>query len=98
MIHKVFTVWDSKVEAYLTPVCSRTKGEFLRGFAETCNNPKSTIGAYPADYHAFELGEFDDAQGTFNLHKAPLNLGCALEFVRPSATTEGDAPIRPAAA
>lgn len=98
MILNVFTVYDSKVQAYLQPVYCRNKGEFIRGFTETCNNPSSQIGSNPADYHAFELGEWDDVKCCFNLLSAPVNIGCALEFVRPSAVAEGVLPIRPAAA
>ena len=83
MLMKIYSVYDSKVEAYLPPLFYKSKGEFLRAFAEAANDVKSNIGKYPADYTAFELGSWDDSSSSFDLHKTPLSLGVALEFVRP---------------
>lgn len=81
---KVFTVFDSKVGAYLPPLFMKSKGEFLRGFAEASNDVKSNIGKYPEDFFAFELGSWDEVKCSFDLHAAPVSLGCAREFVRPA--------------
>ena len=80
MILKLFSIYDSKVEAYLPPVYFKSKGEFLRAFAEACNDVKSNIGKYPADYTAFELGDWDDGTCSFKFHTAPISLGTAIEF------------------
>lgn len=82
MIYKVFSVYDSKVEAFLPPLFFKSKGEFLRAFAETANDEKSNIGKYPADYTAFELGSWEDSSANFDLHKTPISLGLAVEFVK----------------
>ena len=75
MIMKVFSVYDSKVEAYLPPLFYKSKGGFLRAFGEACNDSKSSIGKYPADYTAFELGTWDDNTAKFVPHATPLSLG-----------------------
>lgn len=80
MILKMFSVYDSKVEAYLPPLFYKSKGEFLRAFAEAVNDPKSNIGKYPSDFTAFELGSWDDHGSVFDLHKTPMSLGVAIEF------------------
>nr|QJB19801.1 MAG: nonstructural protein [Microvirus sp.] len=85
MLFKVYSVYDSKVEAYLPPLFMKSKGEFLRAFAETANDPKSGIGKYPSDYTAFELGTWDDATSKFSLHPTPISLGVAIEFVEQRA-------------
>jgi len=82
MLLKVYSVYDSKVEAYLPPLYFKSKGEFLRSFAEAANDPKSNIGKYPADYTAFEIGEWDDSNCSFKLHKALISIGTANEFVK----------------
>lgn len=84
MQYKVYSIFDSKVEAYLPPLFFKSKGEFLRAFAEAANEPKSNIGKYPADYTAFEIGTWDDSKCTFDLHKTPVSLGVAIEFVKES--------------
>lgn len=81
MLHKIFCVFDSKVGAYLPPLFFKSKGEFLRAFAEACNEPKGNIGKYPADFTAFELGSWDDFNCNFTLHKTPISLGVGIEFV-----------------
>jgi len=82
MIYKIFSVYDSKAEAYLPPLFMKSKGEFLRSFAEAANDPKSSLGKYPGDYTGFELGTWDDSNCNFTLHKTPISLGVAQEFVK----------------
>lgn len=77
---KLFTVYDSKTETYLRPFCLLTKGEAIRGFSETSNDPQSQICKYPADFTLFELGEFDDQTATLKPYDAKINLGNGLEF------------------
>ncbi len=81
MIIKVFTVYDSKAEAYLQPFYSQSKGSAIRSFQEAVNDPKSNIGKYPADFTLFELGSFDDSNCRFVLNSTPTNLGLGLEFL-----------------
>ena len=82
MIINVYTVWDNKVEAYLQPFFSPTKGSAIRAFSEVVNDRSHVFGKNPADYVLFELGSFDDSKGSFNLHAAPVSIGVAVEFVR----------------
>jgi len=80
MIFKVYSVYDSKVEAYLPPLFMKSKGEFLRAFTKAANDEKSQIGEYPQDYTAFEIGSWDDGSCKFELHKTPISLGVAIEY------------------
>ncbi|QGH72845.1 MAG: DNA binding protein [Microviridae sp. ctjyu33] len=80
MILKVFTVYDSKVEAFLPPFFMKSKGEAVRGFTEVCNDSKSNFFKYPEDYTLFEVGSFDDATGKFDLHKTLVSIGLGVEF------------------
>jgi hypothetical protein len=77
----IYTVYDSKAECYLSPFYCKSKGEALRSFAEIANDKQSQIGKYPEDFTMFELGEFDDSNAEFKMHKASIALGCAIEFV-----------------
>nr|WAE43897.1 MAG: nonstructural protein [Microviridae sp.] len=82
----IYSVYDSKVEAYLPPLFMKSKGEFLRSFAEAANDPKCNIGKYPADFTAFELGSFDDSNARVLSLPAPVSLGVAIEFKRPEGS------------
>ena len=83
MLLKIFSVYDSKVGAYMQPFFMRSKGEAIRGFTEIANDGKSSISVHPEDYTLFELGEFFDDSGVLSAHKTPISIGLALDFVRP---------------
>lgn len=82
MKFKICSVWDSKVEAYLPPLFFKSRGDFLRSFAEAANDLKSNIGKYPGDFTAFEVGTWDDSNSSFDLYKTPVSLGLGVEFVK----------------
>lgn len=86
MLLKVFTVYDSKAEAYLQPFYGKSRGEALRSFIEAANDKQSNIGKYPEDFTLFDLGEFDDSNCTFNLLSVSVPLGRAIEFIKAPAT------------
>lgn len=81
MITKMFTVYDSKADLYLSPFSFKTPAEALRGFTETANDPASSIGKHPEDYILFEIGTYDDQTGQYVCidHKS---LGKALDYVK----------------
>jgi hypothetical protein len=79
MVLKVFSVYDSKVEAYLQPFYMRSKGEALRAFGEVVNSQDHLFSRHPADYTLFEIGEFDEGKGDFTMHTHKTPLGTALE-------------------
>lgn len=80
MQHKVFSVYDSKVEAYLPPVFNTSRGAMLRAVEEAVNNKDHQFSKYAADYTLFELGTFEDTTCTFQFHLSPLSLGNLVEF------------------
>lgn len=82
MILKMFTVYDSKTEAYLPPIYHRSRGEALRAFEATTNMDDHQFNKYPADFTLFEIGEFDDSTCTIETLSAHINLGKALEFLK----------------
>lgn len=84
MILKVYSVYDSKVEAYLKPFYMQSKGEACRAFQEIANDKSSAVGKYPADFTLFELGEWNDSNCVFTMYKAPFSIGLALEFLNAS--------------
>lgn len=83
MIYKVYSIFDSKLEAYMLPQCRRSRGEVLREFTDAVNNdnPDNGIGKHPEDFHLFEIGEYDDQTGMVQ-SCTPVSLGCAIEFVK----------------
>lgn len=83
MIIQIFATWDSKAEAFLQPFFFLSKGQAIRSFDDAVNDPKSQMCAHAEDFSLFHLGSFDDADASFDLLKAPVSLGRALEFKKP---------------
>jgi len=74
---KVFSVFDSKVQAYARPFYLRTLPEAVRSFQAACDDSRSELSQHPEDYSLTELGEYDDETGMFTNLRAPINHGTA---------------------
>ena len=81
MIHKMFTVYDSKAEAYLQPFFSSTTGLAIRSFTEAVNQNDHQFSKYPEDYTLFEIGSYNDEDGSFDILDAKKSIGLAVDFV-----------------
>lgn len=77
-----FSIFDSKVEAYLPPFYLQSKGEAIRAFTDASNDTQHRIGKHPSDYTLFELGEWDEKTAQFIPHATPMSLGVAIEFTK----------------
>lgn len=80
MTQKVFTVYDSKVGAYMQPFFMRSKGEALRAFESAVNDPQTMFCKHPQDYVLFEIGEYDELHGLLIPHSAPQSVVVAIEL------------------
>ena len=93
MIQYVYSIYDSKAEAYLRPFFVPTKGLALRSVGDEVNNPSSNLHKYAQDYTLFEIGEYDDSTGIITMHKTHINLGMLHELIiksdqRPTSSLE----------
>lgn len=77
---KIFTVYDSKAEAYLQPFFAKTTGLATRDFEAASNSEDHQFYKYPGDYTLFELGTFNENSAKFTQTGAPLNLGTAISY------------------
>ncbi|UIB81480.1 nonstructural protein [Flyfo microvirus Tbat2_160] len=80
MILKIFTIYDSKVEAYMQPFFMQSKGAALRAFTDTISDRSTQFSKHPQDFTLFEIGEYDDSTGTLLNYDAKISLGVAVEF------------------
>lgn len=79
---KIFSVYDSKSEAYMQPFFSPTKGSAVRSFIDSIQDHNTIFCKHPEDYTLFEIGEFDDSTGILITLTTPISLGLALEYVK----------------
>ena len=63
MKDRIFTVYDSKVEAYMQPFFQKGLGQALRTFTDMVNNPEHPFHKHAEDYTLYELGTFDEVTG-----------------------------------
>ncbi len=77
----VFTVFDSKVGAFLTPFFCKNRAVALRSFTSACQDVKTDFHRYAGDYTLFEIGEWDAEKGNWIQHESKLSLGLASEFI-----------------
>lgn len=83
---KMFAIHDSKAEAYLQPFTMRSKGEALRAFENTVNDPSTAFYKHSADYTLFEIAEYDEEKGEVLPNSIRVALANALELKKSSPT------------
>ncbi len=81
MMIKVFTIHDSKANAYLPPFFMNQEGQAIRTFTDCINSPKHQFSHHPQDYTLFTIGEFNDQTAGFTYKAAPISLGNGVEFI-----------------
>jgi hypothetical protein len=89
---KIFTVYDSKAEAYLSPFHEKATGSAIRSFETAVNDPQSSFNKFPADFTLFEIGAFDELTGRVTSLTANLNLGNAVAFLKTPDHTKWNKP------
>ena len=77
---KIFSVHDSKAEAYLPPIYFKTSAEAIRAFESSVQDEKTQFNKYASDYTLVELGLFDENSGTITTSQIPRILANASEF------------------
>lgn len=67
----IYAIYDSGVQAFVSPFFARAKGEAVRNFMEIVKDGKSLIAQYPGDFALYDLGEFDDVTGNVTSGSGP---------------------------
>ncbi len=80
----IFSIYDSKADAYLQPFFTANKATAIRSFSDLVNDPNSHFGKHAADFVLFEIGAYDDQRGVLLSHEANINLGVGIEFQQPA--------------
>ncbi len=93
MIHQVYTIYDSKVDAHLPPFYAQTDAAAVRMFTECATDPEHAFGKFGADYTLFHLGTYCDLTATFKLTNAHNNLGTALQAAQTRQWLGNVAPV-----
>lgn len=93
----VYAVFDSKAEAFGTPMFLLTKGMALRGFSDACADPASPMAKHPEDYVLHQIGTYEQNSGKLSPLPQPLFVVAAssiCSLLRPEPGSA--APVQPA--
>lgn len=75
MKHSIFTIYDSKAQAFLQPFFSVNLATAARACADVVADPATPFNKHPEDYVTFQIGHFDDLTGEITPTNVPVNLG-----------------------
>lgn len=89
MVIKVFSVYDVKAGAYMTPFFAQTSGIAQREFMLACRKEGHIFNDSPADYTLFELGEFKPDSGALE-GRIPERMITGLECLQYEDPTQED--------
>lgn len=78
----IFSVFDSKIDAFIQPFYAQTEGEACRMFETAASDETHQFNRHAGDYTLFYFGYFCNEKGDFVILDVPKNLGLALTYVR----------------
>lgn len=84
----IFTVRDSKADAYLVPYHMPNVPLAVRIMANSVNDPEHPFCLNPEDYSLYEIGVFDELTGKVTPHEAPIHILNLVELKKHLETTE----------
>lgn len=87
---KMFSVYDSKTEAFLQPFYALATGAAVRMFESAAADREHHFHKHAADFTLFEIGAFNEDTGQLTALLSHINLGNALTFYS-HHTTDGRA-------
>jgi len=70
MKQKVYTIYDSKLEIYNSPFLALNKGHAIRLITKMVQREDHDFCVHAKDFTMFEIGEYDDSSGRFDLYSA----------------------------
>lgn len=79
---KMFSIFDSKVQAYMAPVFLRSTGEAERAFSASVADQSSNFCKFPEDFTLFEVGSWDDQTCVVDLLPTPHPVAKAIQFIK----------------
>jgi len=81
MLHSMFSIYDSKVGAYLPPFYMQTKPAAIRAITDTISDPNHQFAKHPEDYTLFYLGTYEDNTSKFTVEETPQSICVLLELI-----------------
>lgn len=71
---RVFSLWDSAANAYMTPFYLPAAGLAIRQLQDAMQKPDTVLHSHPEHFTLYELGFFEPATGIHTLHQGPQSI------------------------
>lgn len=78
----VVAVRDRALDSFGSPIFVVATGQAIRSFSDEVNNPESPFAKHPDDYDLYQLGMFDQDEGTLVPIGTPKLLVIGKDLVR----------------
>lgn len=77
----IYAIYDSKAEAFMTPIFVDKDGQALRDFQDAVMNKDSVFNRHPEDYTLFKIGTYDQNKGKISSLDTPVSMGVGIEYL-----------------
>lgn len=93
---KVFSVLDTKADAFQTPFFMPSTGQAVRAFKDLANDGQSLVSRHPGDFQLCCIGEFDDVSAQLVSFDQVQRLGYASDYreMKQSDVPVGVRPVK----
>lgn len=79
---QIFSIYDKKAQAYMSPFYYHQKGQALRAFEDAVNDPQTPFTKHPEDFQLFHIGEWNDSTGKITPLSNPVPIEEALNVIK----------------
>jgi hypothetical protein len=87
---RIYSIYDSAAQAFITPFFMHNDGMALRAFSDNVNaKEENNISKHPDQFTLFHIGNYDDQTGQIESIE-PKSLGNGIEYVEPTQETNLD--------
>lgn len=80
MLKKIYTVRDSKIDAYLEPHFAHDDETATRTMIYSVNDPQHPFAKSAEDYALFYLGTYDDSNGSIDSLDQPKHIANLIDL------------------
>lgn len=80
-IFKMYSVRDSKSNAFNPPFYAINEETGLRSFAQLVLDPAQTVSKFPEDFDLYHVGDYDDESGKISPQETPVHVQKAISVL-----------------
>ncbi len=95
MIHKTYSIYDEKAEAFIRPIFMPNEALAKRAIQTSAMDINHPFAQHPGDYVLYELGDFDDTTAFIHQLAPPARICTIAELIPDQADLMAIKPGEP---